>query len=142
MVEGGRELGLGGRLRLVLLPEIVDLLAGGGIERAADLLDGHLLARRLELLAFARLEERHVADLGLDQVVHQDHLQGLLDVDGLFEMAVHQQRHERHLPTMFGNALLPAARQPAVPQLKLEALGEGEEIEDLFDLIHLLISIF
>ena len=107
-----------------------------GSRRAADLLDGHLLARRLKLLAFARLEERHVADLGLDQVVHEDHLQGLLDVDGLFEMAVHQQRHERHLPTMFGNALLPAARQPAVPQLKLEALGEGEEIEDAFDLIH------
>ena len=139
MVERGREPGLGGRLGFVFLPEIVDLLAGGGIEGGADLLDGLLLARGLELLALAGLEERHVADLGLDQVVHEDHLQRLLDVDGLLEMAVHQQRHERHLPAMLGDALLPAARQPAVPQLELEPLGEGEEVEDAFDLIHLVL---
>jgi hypothetical protein len=51
-------------------------------------------------------------------------------------MAVHQQRHERHLPAMLGDALLPAARQPAVPQLELEPLGKGEKTEDTIDLIH------
>src|SRR5262245_24952672 len=136
MVERGGEAGLGGGPGLVFLPKVVDLLAGGGIERGADLFNGLLLARGLEALALALVEEGHVADFGLHEVVHEDHLQRLLDVDGMLEMAMHEQGHERHLPTMLGNALLPAVRQPAVAQLKLEALREGEEFQYSRNLLH------
>jgi hypothetical protein len=77
----------------------------------------------------AVVEERHVARLDLDQIVHQDHLQCLAEVDRLGEVAVYQERHQRHLEAVLGDALLAPAGEPAVAQLGLQALGEREEVE-------------
>ena len=91
------------------------------------------IARRSRSAFCARrprlVEERHVARLGLDQVVDQDHLERFAEVDRLREMRLDQERHQRHLEAVLGDTLLAAARQPAVAQFGLEALGQRQEVE-------------
>ena len=110
VVERLREAGLPGARGLVFLEEVVDLVALGRSEHVADLRDGRLLPRGLLLLAGSHLEERHVADLRLDQVVNEHHAEHPVDRHRVLEMAVREKGHQRHLPGVLGHALLAAAR--------------------------------
>jgi hypothetical protein len=122
------------------LPEIVELLSDGIAQPRADSLDRRILPLGLSLAPLALLEERHVAGLRLDQVVGQDHLERLADVHRLLELAVRQKRHQRHLPAVLRDALLTAVREPAVTQLALQPLREGEEVEDGSHVGHEIVS--
>ncbi len=136
VIQGAGEAGFRGLAVLVFVPEIVDLLAGRPGQPVADRQDRPALALGLARLALAGGEERHVADLGLDQVMDQHHPENPADVDRLGEMAVNQERHQGHLPAVLGDALPPSVGQPAVAQLELEALRQRQKLEDPGDLLH------